>query len=72
MLEHLCQFFKTRKKFFLRVFLIPPQPISIMMSATPLGFASVVIEEDHDPFFGEVGYCLFENLYRGHAVEERV
>ena len=41
------ELFKTVEVFILRIFLIVPQPISIIVATAPLRLAGVVIEDNH-------------------------
>ncbi len=45
------EFLRALEEHVFRVLIGPPEPISVIVGAAPLGSACVVVEDNHDPLF---------------------
>lgn len=68
-LEHPCKSFQTAEVVFLWVLAVEPQPVSIERSAAPLRFASVVIQNYHQPRISQFSDSVLKYLDTGHPKE---
>lgn len=63
---------QASEKFFLRIFIIPPQSISIMVRAAPLRFACMIIKIHHQSLLSQSLNCRIKNLDSCLSKEIRV
>lgn len=64
--------FCTFEEHVLRVFPAPPESVSVVVGAAPLGLGSVVVEDHHESAFGQHFDGVVEHFHGPFALEFRV